>query len=131
MDQIKREQRSVPSEPKRGRRRRYTTAQKLAIVRECLVPGASLAGVAMAHQANANMVRKWVVKLQGGGFGEAAESGVTLLPVAVREARAPLKLAVAAATVTLEIEMRGGVVRFYAAPNSELLKPFITALIGR
>ena len=85
MDQSKRERRSVPKAPERARRRRYTTAQKLAIVRECLVPGASLAGVAMAHQANANMVRKWVVKFRRGGFGEAADSGVALLPVAVRK----------------------------------------------
>ena len=48
MDQSKRERRSVPKVPESARRRRYTTAQKLAIVRECLVPGASLAGVAMA-----------------------------------------------------------------------------------
>ena len=61
MDQSKQEQPSVPKAPERARRRRYTREQKLAIVGECLVPGASLAGVAMAHQANANMVRKWVV----------------------------------------------------------------------
>ena len=87
MDQSKQEQRSVPKVPERARRRRHTTAQKLAIVRECLVPGASLAGVAMAHQANANMVRKWVVKFQRGGFGEAADTGMKLLPVAVRKPR--------------------------------------------
>ena len=34
-------------------------AQKLAIISECLQPGASLAGLVLAHQVNANMVRKW------------------------------------------------------------------------
>ena len=132
MDQSKQEKRSVSEAPEKTRRRRYATAQKLAIVRECLVPGASLAGVAMAHQANANMVRKWVVKYQRGGFGEAAESAVALLPVAVRRrsaVRGPVK--VAAPTVTLEIEMPRGVVRFYGPPNAELLNRFITALTGR
>ena len=132
MDQSKQEKRSVPRAPERGRRRRYTTAQKLAIVRECLVPGASLAGVAMAHQANANMVRKWVVKFQRGGFGEAADSGVAMLPVAVRNASVVKVLVKAAVpTVTLEIEMPRGVVRFYGPPNPELLSRFINALTGR
>jgi transposase len=131
MGQIKQEQGSVPKVPEKRRRRRHTTAQKVAIVRECLAPGASLAGVAMAHQANANMVRKWVVKFQRGGFGEAAESGVALLPVAVRNASVKVPVKVAAPTVTLEIEMPRGVVRFYGPPHPELLNPFITALTGR
>lgn len=132
MDQSKQERRSVSKAPEKARRRRHTTAEKLAIVRECLAPGASLAGVAMGHQANANMVRKWVVKFQRGGFGEAADSGVALLPVAVRNAsvvKVPVKAA--APTVTLEIEMPRGVVRFYGPPDPELLNPFITALTGR
>jgi len=132
MDQSKRERRSVPKGPEGGRRRRYTTAQKLVIVRECLLPGASLAGVAMAHQANANMVRKWVVKFRRGGFGEAADSGMALLPVAVRNPSA-VRVAVKSATptVTLEIEMPRGVVRFYGPPSPELLQPFVNALTGR
>ncbi len=122
----------MPRAAAKSRRRRYTTAQKLAIVRECLEPGASLAGVAMAHQANANMVRKWVVKFQRGGFGEPAGSGMALLPVAVRRraaARIPAKAS--ASTVTLEIEMPRGVVRFYGAPDPELLNRFVAALTGR
>jgi transposase-like protein len=104
----------------------------LAIVRECLAPGTSLAGVAMVHQANANMVRKWVVKYQRGGFGEVAESAVALLPVAVRSrSTESVPVRVAAATVTLEIEMPRGVVRFYGPPHPDLLNPFITALTGR
>ncbi len=132
MDQSKQERQSMSKAPEKARRRRHTVAQKLAIVRECLVPGASLAGVAMAHQANANMVRKWVVKFQRGGFGEVADSGVALLPVAVRNpsaVRVPVK--VAAPSVTLEIEMPRGVVRFYGPPNLELLNSFINALTGR
>jgi transposase len=132
MDQSKQERGSVPKAPKRGRRRRYPTAQKLAIVRECLLPGASLAGVAMAHQANANMVRKWVVKFQRGGFGEATDIGMKLLPVAVRR---PTVVSVPAQdgvpSVTLELEMPRGIVRFYGPPDPELLKQFIGVLTGR
>lgn len=131
MDQSKQERRSV-SKAEKARRRRYTTAQKLAIVRECLVPGASLAGVAMAHQSNANMVRKWVVKFQRGGFGEATDTGTKLLPVAVRKLAAiSAPMNVAAPSVTLEIEMARGVVRFYGSPDPELLKSLVGALTGR
>ena len=131
MDQSKRERRDVPKAPERARRRRYTAAQKLAIVRECLVPGASLAGIAMAHRANANMVRKWVVKFQRGGFGEGA-AGMALLPVAIRKPSAvELPAKVGVRSVTLEIEMPRGVVRFYGPPDPELLRPFVNALTGR
>lgn len=132
MDQSKQEKRSVPKVLERASRRRYTTAQKVAMVHECLVPGASLAGVAMAHQANANMVRKWVVKFQRGGFGGATDTGMKLLPVAVRKRAAisaPMNLG--APSVTLEIEMPRGVVRFYGPPDPELLKSLVGALTGR
>ena len=113
-------------------RRRYTREQKLAIVGECLQPGASLAGVALAHRANANMVRKWVVKFQRGGFGQATDTGMKLLPVAVRKPAAiSAPMNVAAMSMTLEIEMPRGVVRFYGPPDPELLKSFVGALTGR
>ena len=118
--------------PERERRRRYTTAQKLAIVRECPVRGASLAGFATAHQANANMVRMCVVKFQLRGFGEARDTGMKLLPVAVRKPAAiSAPMNVAAPSVTLKIEMPRGVVGFYAAPDLELLKSFVGALTVR
>jgi transposase len=69
---------------RRRLRRRWPRAEKLAIIRECLQPGASLAGVALAHGANANMVRKWVVKYQRGGYGPLAEATPALLPVVVK-----------------------------------------------
>lgn len=86
----------------------------------------------MAHQSNANMVRKWVVKFQRGGFGEATDTGTKLLPVAVRKLAAiSAPMNVAAPSVTLEIEMARGVVRFYGSPDPELLKSLVGALTGR
>src|SRR5207249_4564463 len=69
---------------RRRPRRRHPIAEKLAIVRECLQPGASLAGVALAHQVNANMVRKWVVKYQRGGYARFVDAGTAMLPVVVK-----------------------------------------------
>ena len=130
MVQSEQAQDSERKSQEKRRRRRYTAAQKLAIVRECLVPRASLAGVALAHGANANMVRKWVVKFQRGGFGPAAESSTQLLPVVVRKG-ATASTSGNAARPVLEIEMAHGVVRFYGAPEPALLEPFLSALTGR
>ena len=41
------------------RRRRYPAAFKAQILAECDQPGASVAGVAIRHQLNPNMVQKW------------------------------------------------------------------------
>jgi len=132
MVQIEQAQDSEQKSQDKRRRRRYTAAQKLAIVRECLVPRASLAGVALAHGANANMVRKWVVKFQRGGFGDRAESSTQLLPVVVRKgATASTSGNAARPVLEIEIEMAHGVVRFYGAPEPALLEPFLSALTGR
>ena len=44
----------------RNGRRRYDPASKRRLVEACLQPGVSLAGVAMQHGVNANLLRKWV-----------------------------------------------------------------------
>jgi len=110
-------------------RRRHSLAQKLAIVRECLEPGASLAGVALAHRVNANMVRKWVVKYRQGGYGQPPEAGTAILPVVVKRppaSRSPLPAA--AAKAPIEIELARGVVRFSGAIDRAVLQLLVEAL---
>jgi transposase len=41
-------------------RRSYPKALKAQIVAECNQPGASIAGVALSHGVNANLVHKWI-----------------------------------------------------------------------
>ena len=48
----------------RNGRRRYDPASKRRLVEACLRPGVSLAGVAMQHGVNANLLRKWVAGQQ-------------------------------------------------------------------
>jgi len=48
----------------RNGRRRYDPASKQRLVEACLQPGVSLAGVAMQHGVNANLLRKWVAGQQ-------------------------------------------------------------------
>jgi len=50
--------RDLASPPKK-RRRRYTAAFKARVIAECEHPDASVAGVAIRHGLNPNMVQKW------------------------------------------------------------------------
>lgn len=43
----------------RNGRRYYRADYQRQIVESCLVPGASVAGIALAHGFNANLVRNW------------------------------------------------------------------------
>ncbi len=45
----------------RNGRRRYDPASKQRLVEACLQPGVSLAGLALRHGVNANLLRKWVI----------------------------------------------------------------------
>ena len=48
----------------RNGRRRYDPISKRRLVEACLQPGASLAGLALRHGVNANLLRKWVAGQQ-------------------------------------------------------------------
>lgn len=109
------------------RRRRRPLAEKLAIIRECLQPGASLAGVALAHGANANMVRKWVVTYQRGGYGPLPDAQPRLLPVVVKP-RVTRRSAAADSPPVIEVELRRGVLRVRGCPEQGLLRALIDAL---
>jgi transposase-like protein len=61
----------VPAAPFRVRvnrtgRRTYSRQYKLEIIKECSAPGASVAGVALSHGINANLVRRWIVQHRSG-----------------------------------------------------------------
>lgn len=49
---------------RRDGRRRYDEESKRSLARACLQPGVSLAGMALKHGVNANLLRKWVVAYQ-------------------------------------------------------------------
>src|SRR3954462_11385286 len=49
----------------RNGRRRYDPVSKQRLVEACRQPGASLAGLALRHGVNANLLRKWVTGRPG------------------------------------------------------------------
>ena len=64
-------------------RRTYTAAYKLDLVRRCSEPGVSVAGVAMAHGINANLVRRWIVRQRRAASDATPKLNVPLLPVVI------------------------------------------------
>lgn len=64
-------------------RRSYTAEYKRSVVEECDAPGVSVAGVALTHRINANLLRRWIVRHQR---ESAAKSPTVLLPVSVQRA---------------------------------------------
>jgi transposase len=58
------ELRLVVTGTRRDGRRRYDLQSKHSLARACLEPGVSLAGMALKHGVNANLLRKWVVSYQ-------------------------------------------------------------------
>jgi transposase len=113
--------------PGRGPYRRRSFAEKRKIVEQCLRPGASVAGVALAHGVNANLVRKWIAKYRAGEWGE---SGAPLLPVAVRREMPPLRLPAAETPAKghIEIELASGRLRVVGRIDAETLNIVLGAL---
>jgi transposase len=56
--------RLVVTGTRRDGRRRYDQESKRSLAAACLQPGISLAGMALKHGVNANLLRKWVVAYQ-------------------------------------------------------------------
>jgi transposase len=62
-----------PSEPRSGRRRRWTDEEKRRIVAESEAPGSSVSIVARRHDLNTNMLFTWRRELRGPEAGAAVD----------------------------------------------------------
>ena len=68
------------------KRRFYSPELKLQVVSTCAQPGASIAGVAMQHGINANIVHRW---LREHSQGTLINRPQTFVPVTLSEATEP------------------------------------------
>ena len=70
-------------------RRTYSKAAKQALVQMCLRPGVSVAGTALAHGINANLLRRWMTRYAPRARrSDEVSCGVALLPVSTAPATA-------------------------------------------
>jgi transposase len=124
-----------PLRVNRDGKRFFSEAYKRAVVEKCLAAGASVSAVALAHQFNANLVRKWIGKYQAQQVVPRATT--QLMPVRMIEAAGALapsnarenSRAVAGATSgAIEIEIGAARVRLRGAVDAEQLRVVFAAL---
>jgi transposase-like protein len=90
----------------RRRRRRHGEDFKAHVVAECARPGVSIAAIALRHELNANLLRRWVAQA-GVIEGEERQEGrptSTGLEAFVPVATAPPHAATEPATIEVEIK---------------------------
>ena len=89
------------------KRRFYSIELKLQIVQTCAQPGASIAGVALQHGINTNIVHRWI---REHGQGTLVLQPRAFVPVTLSTEREPVatKPDVVATTPVIQLELRRG-----------------------
>jgi transposase len=121
----------------RNGKRFFSEDHKRAIVEKCLVPGASVSAVALAHGFNTNLVRNWISKHQA--REGRRRPGTQLVPVSVIEAASqtatrvePIRPARSDfASGSIEIEIAGARVKVLGQIEAEQLRVVFEALRAR
>ena len=108
-------------------KRFFSESYKQSVVEECLRPGASVSGVALAHGFNANLVRNWIAKQQRRG---------ALVPVTVVDAPSgagrlrPDVAQTVRAEGCIEIELGGARVRVRGRVEAAQLRLVLEVLVA-
>lgn len=104
-------------------RRVYHAAAKRELVRRCREPGVSVAGIALAHGINANLLRKWIT-LEERRRGSVEDGAPKLLPVTTR----PESGCAPANAGHIEIVLPGGLLRVHGRVERTALECVIDCL---
>lgn len=122
-------------------RRTYPPEYKRGVVEQCTEPGVSVAGVALAHGINANLVRRWIVRQRRAMSGTTAESPAALLPVSVqRVSAAPEAFDNEVASTStkprrggagIEIELYGARIHLHGGVDTQALHALLDVLSRR
>jgi transposase len=103
------------------RRRRWSAAEKAAIVAESLRPGAVASAVALRHGLHRNQLYMWRRELRSGALGNASAPDLDFVPVVAE--RRP-----ASGTGAIEIEIGGAVLRADAGVDLAFLGRIVRLL---
>lgn len=127
--------------PPRRRRRDHSPELKRELVRQCLLPGASVSSIAMAHGINANLVFKWRrehLAAEAASTGIARASAPLLLPITLASATpsdaaasppaVPPSCASRTSAGSIELDFAGARLRLRGAVDQESLVALLTAL---
>jgi transposase len=123
-------------------RRTYTAEYKSAVVGECDAPRVSVAGVALAHGINANLLRRWIVRQKRELAGTMTQAPAVLLPVSVQRI-SPSQTAsdedvtststklTRASAATIEIELYGARIHLRGDVDADVLRAVVDVLSRR
>jgi transposase len=103
------------------RRRRWSAAEKAAIVAESLAPGAVASTIALRHGLHRNQLYMWRRELRSGALGKAGGAVPDFVPI-VAESRTVSRAA------AIEIEIGGAVLRAGAGVDLAFLAKLIRLL---
>ena len=103
------------------RRRRWSAAEKAAIVAESLALGAVASTVALRHGRHRNQLYMWRREVRSGALGNAGAPGLDFVPVVAE--RQP-----ASGTGAIEIEIGGAVLRADASIDLAFLGKIVRLL---
>ena len=123
-------------------RRTYPLQYKLDVVRQCGEPGVSVAGIALAHGINANLVRRWIVRQQHAAARLPAKPDASLLPVTIEAAPSGVEARVAdeveastkqrrPAAASIEIELYGARIHLRGGVDAQALRSVLDVLAQR
>lgn len=108
-------------------RRTYSKAAKQALVQMCLRPGVSVAGTALAHGINANLLRRWMTRYASGARrSNEGSAGVALLPV--NTAPTPER---SCADSVIELSFMGASIRVRGPVDARALRTVLDCLAQR
>lgn len=122
---------TMTTEAPRRRRRDHTPELKRELVARSLVPGASVAAIALEAGINANLLFTWRRAHLEAMRGTAAPAQSILLPVEVQSTQAPLTAAStgrAVAASAIEVELNGARLRVRGVPDEAALRCVLQAL---
>jgi transposase len=112
-------------------RRTYSGKAKRMLVELCKAPGVSVAGLALAHGINANLLRRWIVRYGGETVPEAdrgAERRVALRPVEIIEPRPPVPIIT---NGSIELTFKAATIRIIGAVDARALATVLDCLAAR
>jgi transposase len=117
-------------------RRRFPPEFKRHLVELTLRPGTLVAGIALAHQLNANQLFKWRRQYLQQREARSAPPPPVLLPVEIVAERIPIAAEPApepqsAPVGTIDIELGGARVRVSDGVDPAVLQTVLTSLRGR
>jgi transposase-like protein len=108
----------------------YDRTAKRELVKRCLQPGVSVAGMALAHGVNANLLRKWITVAVRVRSARGKEAITALVPVKVREEGALIATARGSESV-LEVVLPAGTLRLSGTVSRQTLEALIDCLSRR